>query len=288
MKNPWPLYLLLYLLPCTGAGKNPDGTGQHLWKAQKDEVYDQESAEKIKTENPVLSLAVFQEKCYGVMNGNLYLLGNGNFTPVKGAPTGIFRLKQLNDQLWVLTDNGLFLLKDNGWQKTDNRRFVDLCLHQGQLLAATDEDVYRLVEGKFVSISPKGGYYTSDMTMLQEDGTQLNDTPVKLGPITRIASHNGTLYVLRPGEIVLFDGLEVNSDFIDWGRLPSKQTHDMVSIGNRLMVSTDRGIAVMRGASLTTLAGKEGLPVEQTSSLTTGFAGDLWIGTAKGAVRMTA
>ena len=288
MKSLCSLCMVLCLLTGYVDGENLYRTGVHQWKAQKDEVYAQESAQKIKTEYPVLSIGVFQERCYAIMEGNLYTLESGTFTPVRNAPGGIFRLKQLNNQLWLLAGDGLYFRNDKEWQKIDDRKFVDLCLHQNQILAATREEVYRLEGGKFISIRPKNGYYTSDMTMLQEDGSQINDTPVKLGPITRMESHNGTLYLLRPGELVLFDGLEVNSDFIDWGRLPSKGTHDMISLGSRLIISTDRGIALMRGASLTTLGGKEGLPVEQTSCLAKGFEGDLWIGTTKGAVRMTA
>jgi len=53
-----------------------------------------------------------------------------------------------------------------------------------------------------------------------------------------------------------------------------------------LFISTDRGLVVVRGASMTTLTGNDGLPYEQTTCLTNGFENDLWIGTTKGAVRM--
>ena len=254
----------LLFLSVYSKGQDLYGVKQHLWKAQKDDVYLQESSEKIRTDHAVLSLAVYKGQCYGIIAGNLFVLEGSSFTRISTAPTGINKLKLMNGQLWALTKEGLYVLDQSHWQKSDNRLFVDLCMHQSLLHGATEEEVYRLQEGKFVSIKPKGGYYSSDMTMLQEDGTQINDTPVSLGPITRIESHNGTLYVLRPGELVLFDGLIVNRDFIDWGRLPSNQTNDLLSLGSRLMIGTDRGLAVLRGASLTTLSGKDGLPVEQT------------------------
>jgi len=267
-------------------GQSLFGNGQHQWKAQKDDTYLQESAEKIKTDLPVLSVAVCDNNTYGVISGYLYLVRNGAFSRSSDAPTGIQRLKALNGQLWALTDNGLFVLHGKTWSKADNRQFVDICLHQGSVHAATIDEVYRLEEDKFISIQPKGGYYSSDMTMLQEDGSQINDTPVTIGPITRIQSHNGTLYVLGKGEVLLFDGKMVNRDFVDWGRLPSKQTHDMLSLGSRLYITTDKGLSILRGASLSTLAGKEGLPIEKTTTLAKGFNDELWIGTSHGAVRM--
>jgi len=94
------------------------------------------------------------------------------------------------------------------------------------------------------------------------------------------------MYVLQPGGIILFDGLVVNQDFIDWGRLPSQTTTDLLSFGSRMFIGTDKGLGVLRGASLTILKGKDGLPVENTTCLAKGFDEDIWIGTKRGAVRM--
>jgi len=156
----------------------------------------------------------------------------------------------------------------------------------GILHAATKDEIFKLQGDGFVSIKPEGGYYNSDITMLMEDGTQLHANPVRLGPIHRIASYAGTLHVLRPGEMVQFDGKIVNTDFIDWGGLPSKNTRDLLSFGSKLYVSTDRGLAELRGAAMNVIKGEDGLPVENTTSLTRGFANDLWIGTKRGALRM--
>ena len=102
----------------------------------------------------------------------------------------------------------------------------------------------------------------------------------------RIASYNGTLHILKPGQLVQFDGKTVDQDFIDWGRLPSTNTRDLLSFGSRLFISTNRGLAVLRGAALSTIQGKDGLPVENTTCLAQGFDQDIWIGTQRGAVRM--
>ena len=52
-----------------------------------------------------------------------------------------------------------------------------------------------------------------------------------------------------------------------------------------MLIPTDRGVAVLRGAALTSITGKNGLPYEDTTCLAAGFDGDVWIGTTKGAIR---
>jgi hypothetical protein len=159
-------------------------------------------------------------------------------------------------------------------------------MHHGILHGSTAEEIFKFEDDQFISIKPEDGYYNSDITMLMEDGTQLHADPVRLGPIERIASYAGTLHVLRPGELVQFDGKVVNTDFIDWGGLPSNETRDLLSLGGRMLVATDRGLAELRGASMQVIKGEDGLPVENTTTLTRGFNTDLWIGTKRGAVRM--
>jgi hypothetical protein len=185
-----------------------------------------------------------------------------------------------------LAPDAIFRKKNDAWKILDNQEYVDLCVNQGIVHAATKEDIYRLENDKFVSIKPAGGYYSSDVTMLMEDGSQVHADPVRLGPISRIGSYSGTLFVLQPGRLVSFDGLEVNQDFIDWGQLPSRATRDLLCLGSRMFISTDKGLAVLRGAALSVIKGTDGLPVENTNCLAQGFANDVWIGTERGAVRM--
>ncbi|GAI74632.1 unnamed protein product, partial [marine sediment metagenome] len=59
-----------------------------------------------------------------------------------------------------------------------------------------------------------------------------------------------------------------------------------LSFGSRLFISTNRGLGVLRGAAITSLKGKDGLPFEETTCLEAGFENDIWIGTTKGAIRM--
>ncbi|HBE40183.1 MAG TPA: hypothetical protein DDW27_03100 [Bacteroidales bacterium] len=261
-------------------------TSKKLWKPQQDDVYLQEVAKKIPTELPVQSLAVHEGRCFAVIDEKIRILDNNILSLETNAPAGVKRLISRSGDLWALASDGIYRLRNSKWEKIDNREYVDICIHNGILHGATKEEIFRLTDNKFVSIKPEGGYYSSDKTMQMEDGTQIHAAPVRLGPLTRIESYSGTLHLLQPGRLILFDGLTVNRDFIDWGTLPSGKTNDMLSYGSRLFISTARGLAVLRGASLTTIKGIDGLPVESTTCLEKGFDDDIWIGTTKGAVRM--
>ncbi len=258
----------------------------HNWKAADDYVFMQEVSQKIPTEKPVTSIALADEKCYAVISGQIVQLKGEILKEEKNSPAKVNRLLYVGGSLWALSDNGLFRLNGAKWQQIDNQKFVDLCMHNGIVHAATRDDVFRLENNKLVNIEPQGGYNTSDMTMVMEDGSQVHGHPIRIGPVSRISSFDGTLFVLRPGKLVLFDGNVVNRDYIDWGSFPSPVTHDMQAFGSRLFISTDRGLAVLRGTALSSIKGRDGLPYEKTTCLTKGFANDLWIGTTKGAIRM--
>lgn len=286
MKQFFALFISLAMVSGGAGGQDLFGVSKRLWQPQKDEVYLQEVSEKIPTDKPVQSVAELDGKCYALISNKVYVLDNGELKPDNSAPSEIQKIQKENNLLWALTFNGIYLLEGNKWQKIDDKKYIDLCTLNGAVHAATKDDIYRFDGKKFSSTKPAGGYYSSNMTMVMEDGTQLHADPVELGPITEIEPYSGTLYVLRPGKLVLFDGLVVNEDFIDWGTLPSNETRDLLSFGNRLFISTDRGLGVLRGATLTTLKGDDGLPVENTTCLAKGFDGDVWIGTQRGAVRM--
>jgi hypothetical protein len=268
------------------AAGDSDKQADLLWNPVPDDVYLQEVSRKIPLDNPVTSIGIYENRCYAVMEGKVHLLSGDQAEPVPSGPVGVNRLKNLNGALWALSKDGIYRLKTGEWEKIDNRAFVDICLHHGVLHAATREEVYRLEEGKFTDIKPEGGYLSSNTTMMMEDGTQVLADPVRIGPIDRIASYSGTLYLLAPGSLALFDGRIVNRDFIDWGTLPSPDTRDLLSYGSRLFISTSRGLGVLRGAALVSLKGKDGLPYEETSCLEAGFENDIWIGTSRGAIRM--
>jgi hypothetical protein len=207
-----------------------------------------------------------------VISGNrIWKIENEKLVEDKGSPEGVKRLVSAGGDLWALASTGIYRYTDSRWLKVDSREYVDLCVHLGSVHAATSDEIYRLENGKFVSIKPAGGYNSSDMTVIMEDGSQVHAEPVKLGPVIRMESHSGTLYVLEPGKLILFDGLMVNRDFVDWGSLPSHHTRDMLSSGSRLFIATEKGLAVLRGAALSVIKGSDGLPVDNKTCIVMGF-----------------
>ena len=279
-------FLFMILTSAILFGQNLFEPEETLWEPIKDDVYMQEVAKKIKTNSPVTSIAQLNNNCLAVMYGKIHSVENDQLQEVKGAPVNVNELKTIEGSIWALTQVGIYQLKSGNWNKIDGQLFVDSCMHQGTLYGATRDDLFIMKDGKFVNAKPEGGYLNSDFTNLMADGTQVHLNPVKIGPINKIQSFNETIYILRQGEIVLFDGLKVNTDHIDWGKLPSKTTRDFLSHGDKLYTSTDRGLSVLRGAALTTIKGEDGLPYENTTCLEKGANGDLWIGTTKGAIRM--
>jgi hypothetical protein len=269
--------------PPGGGGLAPPGL--RFWKPVPDEVFLQEIGEKIVTDKPVAAVAVCGGWVFMVVGETVKVLQGDALVDAPGAPKGVRRLRSLDGVLWAATADGVFRRKGDAWERVDDRPFVDLCLHLGRVHGATRDDVFRLDGDHFVSLRPAGGYLSSDSTVMKDDFSQVLVDPVEIGPVERIGSYSGTLYVLRPGSLALLEGKTVVSDPVDWGSLPSPETRDLLSQGSRLYVATDRGVAVLRGMAMTCLRGAEGLPYEETTCLAAGFEGDLWVGTTRGAIR---
>jgi hypothetical protein len=258
---------------------------EHLWKPVADEVYPQEVGEQVASAEPLTAVALYKGNVYVVAGEKMSTVRDGKFEAATGAPEGIKRLRVLDDALWVGASTGTFRFAGDAWTKVDDKPFVDFCMHLGKVHGATRDAIYRFEDGKFVDIKPKDGYLSTDMTMVMEDYTQVLADPLKIGPIKRIASYSGTMYLLNKIGFALID---VNTFFpnpLDWGSLPSPNTRDMLPRGSRLFITTDRGVAVLRGMAMTALRGADGLPYEDTTCLATGFDDDLWIGTTRGAIR---
>jgi hypothetical protein len=284
--------LSVYLLKAAETAPQPGaraGTagGQHLWKPVPDEVYLQELGEQIPTDKPATSVAVYDQKPYVVVGGIFKELRDGALVEVPEAPKNVRRLRALGGALWAIAPDGLFRFATNHWSRIDSRAFTDLSLHLGRVCAATRDELFRFDGDRFLSLRPTNGYLSSDVTLAREDFSQVLPDPVEIGPIERIASYSGTLYLLRPGSLALIESKTFVPDPVDWGVLPSPVTRDMFSLGSRLYVATDRGLGVLRGMAMTALRGSDGLPYEDATCLAQGFDDDLWLGTTAGAIRQT-
>jgi len=234
------------------AGASPKAG--HLWKPIPDDVFLQEMGEKILTPKPVTSVAVFDGTAYVVVGGALQRVQQGALVDAPGAPTNVTRLRALGGALWAVGGGGTYRFNGQKWSKVDERAFVDFCLHEDQVYGATRDDLFRWDGAHFANIRPPEGYASSDVTLTMEDSSQVLPDPVQLGPIQRIGSYSGTLYMLRPGGLALLEGKTFVPDPIDWGALPSPETRDLLVQGGRLYVATDRGVGVLRGMAMTALA----------------------------------
>ena len=267
----------------TAPPKNP------LYSAIADDVYLQEIGQKVPTDKPVTAVAAWQDEIYAVSEGKLLRLHDGKLEAVEKSPSGLQQLFVLDGKLWGSTADALYLFADDA--RTSRKVFegavVDMCMHNGAVYAATRDEIFRLEDGAFVDIKPKSGWLTTDTTMIMEDGSQVLGDPIRLGAIEQIASYSDTLHLMRPNGLALIDGAILVEEPVDWGAMPSGKQRDMLSHGSRLLIATDRGIAVLRGAALTTITGKDGLPYEDVTCLAIGFDGDLWIVTTTGAIRNT-
>jgi hypothetical protein len=248
-------------------------------------MYLQEVGAKIPTQKPVTAVTVLGKSVYLVEGGTLKVLEGQALEDAAGAPAGIQRIKSLAGALWASTDTATYRFWNNSWERVDEHPFRDFCVHLNQVFGATRDDVFKFESGRFVSFRPAGGYLSNDETLLNDDFSRVQVDPVEIGPIDRIASYSGTLYLLRPGSLALLQGTTLVPDPVDWGALPSPVTRDLLAQGSRLYMATDRGVAVLRGMALTTLRGVDGLPYEDVTTLAEGFDDDLWIGTTHGAIR---
>jgi hypothetical protein len=258
---------------------------QKLWKPVADEGYLQEVGERLATDQPVTAVAIYKDELHAVVGGELRVLRAGALQEVTSAPKGISLVRAFDNALWAVGQSGTYRFAGADWTRVSETPFVDLCMHNGSVYSATKDDLFRFDGGAFVNIKPEGGYRSTDATVIMEDGTQVLADPVRIGPVEHMASYSGTLYILQPGRVALLDGKTFFPDPIDWGQLPSPKTRDMLAQGSRLYISTDHGVAVLRGMAMTVLRGVDGLPYEDTTCLSAGFDGDLWIGTTRGAIR---
>jgi len=259
---------------------------QRLWQPVDDHVYLQEFPQKIDTDNPVTAVAVHDEKLFAVMSDELHILRNGELQPIPQAPKDIRVFEKHNDSLWIAAADGVYRYTNNAWGEVSDLEIVDFCLHLGDLHGATRDDIYQFDGEDFVNIKPATGWLSTNTTNLMEDGTQLLPDPVRIGPIRGIDSYSGTIYILRNDEIALIDRDTFVDHPVDWGAYPSNTLRDMLAHGSRIFIITNRGMSVLRGMALTTLTGEDRLPYEDTTCLAKGFAGDVWIGTTTGAIRM--
>lgn len=235
------------------------------WTPIVDEVYLQEVSSRIETQQPLLAVAVLDGTAYVADAAGVYRVDQGKLVGADGPQSELRRLRVLNGELWAMGPEGLWRFADNAWTQVASGPYVDVCLHLGGVVAASEQGVFRV----------------------EEDGLKpLAENPAQW-PILGVASYSETIYVRHADRLgFLHDGAFDYDNVQDWGHLPrASATRDMLALGSRLLVPTDKGLSVLRGMSWNTLTGEDGLCYEDTTCVAEGFDGDYWVGTLRGAIR---
>jgi len=237
------------------------------WIPVRDEVYLQEIEGRLETKEPLLAAAVLDDVLYvGSVHGMQRL--EDDALVAAGGPRGVVnRLKALNGALYAFAEDALWRYNADGWRELGEGAFSDACVHLGDVILASPTHLYRLDGDKL---------------------TALNETASE-EPILGVASYAETLYVRHAAKAgYLKEGTFEYADVQEWGNLPEdSNTRDMMGFGRRLLVPTNKGLAVLRGTSWFTITGKEGLCYEDTTCVAKGFEkDDYWVGTTRGAIRV--
>lgn len=235
------------------------------WTPVADDVYLQESASRIETTTPLLSVAVFEGKAYVGNSQGVSRVDELVLTPAGGPNTEVSLLRTLAGKLWAVAKNGLWKYDGFQWTHVSEIPIVDICIHGESIAVATSNQVFLWNDGALVPL-------------LEQESVQ---------PILGIQDYSETLYVRHANQLSFVEKGKLNyNDVEDWRNLPvGAETRDMAALGSKIVVATSRGLGILRGASWHLVQGAQGLPYEDTTCVAPGFAGDCWIGTSRGAAR---
>lgn len=242
--------------------------------------YLQESGRQVRSATPLRAVAIHQGSVWAGGPGGLFRLAGTNLVPYGTWTGAVHRLVVADGQLWATGGDGnpgLFRLSSdsNGppaWKRISAEAATDVMSFRGNTVVSAGNRLWRVSGDALVEYA---------------------QARARFG-ITRLVAHQETLFVHGPGRLApyargVFGGVDAytwpSDQAWDWGALPSPVTRDVLSDGETLHIATDRGLGQLRGMSMTSLRGTEGLPFEDVQCLAAGTARDLWIGTSRGAVR---
>src|ERR1044071_9705923 len=239
----------------------------------RDEVFLQETGRQVATVRPIHGVASFEGVLYAGTDEGLSRLAGDRLEPAAGPTEAIRRVVATRRALWAITDGGLNRLQDGTWKKISAEPVKDVAEHGDAIVAASGSRLWQVAGDTLELLST-------------------NQAPFE---VRRVISHCETLYLQGADRLTYleggrFGGLDVYGfpadQGWDWGDLPSRTVRDVLSAGNRLYIATDRGLGVLRGMSLASVHGPQGLCYEDTTCLARGFTNDLWVGRTRGVIRI--
>ncbi len=204
-------------------------------------------------------------------------LGAAGLVAEAGMTSGVVRLVSAGGALWAMGEAGLHRREgagagQGGWERVDGRSVSDVAEYRGEIVAASGSHLFRVRGGRLEAWSTNAAPFG----------------------VARLVPQGGLLYVQGAGRLTTFSsgrfggfdayGFRADQGW-DWGEMPSRRTRDALARDGAIEMATDRGLAVVRGMSLTSVRGVDGLPFEDLTCLARGFTNDLWMGTSRGVIR---
>ncbi len=243
-----------------------------LWEPIIDTVYLQELSSVINTDQALTAVAVHAGRAYVGNAGGVSSVAGESLRKEVGPHGPVKRLRSLDGTLYAAAGDGLWSLAGGSWTKRTTQPVADLCLHAGRVVVASGTKLFTLGDKGLEDIKTSSGRVRRRIAG---------------GPILGVTSYGGALYVHDGKHVGFVDGGRVVYDNIaDWGRLdPGCTVREILAVGSRLVVATDKGLDVLRGMTWYHIDGRDGLCYHDTTALALGFDHDLWIGTARGAIR---
>jgi hypothetical protein len=242
--------------------------------AMSDAVYLQESGMWVTSSVPLTAVGINHQAVFAGSNRGLWRLDDSQLVEVPEVRAPVRRLVTVQGNLWAITAEGIYTGATRSWTKLTNLAAADAVEFRGAAVVAAGNQLWELRDNSWTAMSEAECPFV----------------------IRRVLVHHETLHVLGDGQLTTFADGEFAAPDIwngkpekawDWGELPSALIRDVLSVDNRLYLATDRGMGLIRGMSLTHIRGEDGLCYENTTCLARGFTQDVWIGTTRGAIRMT-
>ncbi len=235
------------------------------WEPIVDNVYLQAVSQRIESDQPLTSVAIFHGRAYAGSAAGLFRMEDDSLVPVDGITGPVKKLMAGPRALWVITAEGLDRFDGTAWKTIHTGGISDMCLDGKKVIVAIDKALFQVAG-------------STTLRPLSKDSNR---------PILGVAAYGGTYYVHDGSKIgLLADGAITYQYIADWGTLQRGSTiRDILGLGSRLIVATDEGLGILRGMTWYAIQGEDGLCYDDTTCLAEGFDRDLWIGTTRGAIR---